>query len=120
MFIVIYTLIWLACSLTICLLSFFVGRCARKLPVIDDGLPWALHRSHVPYATKGSLHGQADGHTRPETAKHRPHPQQRHRARQLAPQRPAAGTPGGGSPTPHAHMSRHPDMQPGPSSSPVR
>lgn len=61
MFIVIYTLIWLACSLTICLLSFIVGRCARKLPVIDDGLPWVLHRSHVPYATKGSLHGQADG-----------------------------------------------------------
>lgn len=65
MFIVIYTLIWLACSLAICLLSFIVGRCARKLPVIDDGLPWVLHRSHVPYATKGSLHGQADGHTRP-------------------------------------------------------
>lgn len=76
MFIVTYTLIWLACSLTICLLSFFVGRCARKLPVIDDGLPWALHRSHVPYATKGSLHGQADRPTcppGPATAKHRPH-----------------------------------------------
>lgn len=120
-FIVIYTLIWLACSLTICLLSFFVGRCARKLPVIDDGLPWALHRSHVPYATKGSLHGQADGHTRPpgnsQASAARPATSSRPPTRTATPR---GGNPGGGSPTPHAHMSRHPDMQPGPSSSPAR
>ncbi len=74
MFIMIYTLTWLACSLTICLLSYFVGRCSRKLPVIDDGLPWVLHRSQVPEAAKASLHGQADGHAAPPTkAGCRPH-----------------------------------------------
>jgi hypothetical protein len=24
--------------------GFFVGRCARRLPVIDDNLPWTMHR----------------------------------------------------------------------------
>jgi hypothetical protein len=74
MFLVIYTLTWLACSLSICLLSYFVGRCSRKLPVIDDGLPWVLHRSQVPDAAKGSLRWQADGHAAPpRNTGRRPH-----------------------------------------------
>jgi hypothetical protein len=32
------------------LFGFFVGRCARKLPVIDDKLPWAIHRDRWPAA----------------------------------------------------------------------
>lgn len=40
--------LWLICSFFLCLFSFFVGRCARKLPIIDDGLPWAMSRSQFP------------------------------------------------------------------------
>ena len=36
-----------ASSLTLGLFGFFVGRCARKIPVIDDKLPWAIHRGQV-------------------------------------------------------------------------
>ena len=48
MFIGIYTLVWLAVLATTNLFSFAVGRCARRLPVIDYGLPWVMHRSSVP------------------------------------------------------------------------
>ncbi len=37
----------LACSSIMCLFGFFVGRCARKLPIIDDNLPWTMHRGHM-------------------------------------------------------------------------
>ena len=30
-----------------CLFGFFVGRCSRKLPIIDDNLPWTMHRGHM-------------------------------------------------------------------------
>lgn len=43
MFIVIYTALWLLASLGLFLFGFLVGRFARKLPVIDDALPWTLH-----------------------------------------------------------------------------
>jgi hypothetical protein len=39
-----YALLWLACSFGLCLFGFFVGRCARKLPIIDSRLPWTLSR----------------------------------------------------------------------------
>ena len=39
MFVITYTLIWLVCCLATCLLSFLLGRCARRLPVLDDHLP---------------------------------------------------------------------------------
>ena len=26
-----------------CLFSFWLGRCARRLPLIDDNLPWVMH-----------------------------------------------------------------------------
>ena len=46
MLIVTYVIIWLVSSVILCLFGLFVGRCARKLPVIDDKLPWTIyHRS---------------------------------------------------------------------------
>jgi hypothetical protein len=32
------------------LFGFFVGRCSRKLPIIDDNLPWTMHRGQIPPA----------------------------------------------------------------------
>jgi hypothetical protein len=40
-------LLTLVCSLVMCLFGFFVGRCARKLPIIDNNLPWTMHRSYT-------------------------------------------------------------------------
>lgn len=37
-----------ACSFIMGLFGFFVGRCARKLPIIDNNLPWTMHRSQIP------------------------------------------------------------------------
>jgi hypothetical protein len=34
---------------------FFVGRCARKMPVIDDNLPWTLHRGQVVQSKRRAL-----------------------------------------------------------------
>lgn len=45
--IVIYTILWLTCSFGLCLFGFFVGRCARKLPIIDSKLPWTLSRDQA-------------------------------------------------------------------------
>jgi hypothetical protein len=42
----------IACSVIMSLFGFWVGRCARKLPIIDDNLPWTLHRGQVPTATE--------------------------------------------------------------------
>ena len=56
MFIVICTLIGLAVLVITNLFSFAVGRCARKLPVID-GLPWVMHRSAVPPPDHGARPG---------------------------------------------------------------
>jgi hypothetical protein len=39
--------LWLACSFCLFLFGFFVGRCARKLPIIDSRLPWTLSRDQV-------------------------------------------------------------------------
>jgi hypothetical protein len=43
-----YTFVSLLISFSLGVFGFFVGRCARKLPVIDDKLPWAIHRSQLP------------------------------------------------------------------------
>lgn len=40
--------ICLACSLVPCLFSFWLGRCARRLPIIDDNLPWTMSRDQAP------------------------------------------------------------------------
>jgi hypothetical protein len=50
---VIYILIWIGCSLALSLFSFLLGRCARRLPLIDDCmLPWVMHRDSIPLAPK--------------------------------------------------------------------
>jgi hypothetical protein len=41
----IYLLLFSTCSFITGLFGFFVGRCARKLPIIDNNLPWTMHRS---------------------------------------------------------------------------
>jgi hypothetical protein len=45
---VIYILLLPICSFVMSLFGFFVGRCSRKLPIIDDKLPWTMHRSQIP------------------------------------------------------------------------
>lgn len=47
MFIVTYTALWLLASLGLFLFGFLAGRFARKLPVIDDALPWTLHWGEI-------------------------------------------------------------------------
>jgi hypothetical protein len=44
----IYGFALVAASFAAGLFGFFVGRCARRLPVIDDNLPWTLHRGRFP------------------------------------------------------------------------
>lgn len=36
----------IAAGVSICvgLFGFFIGRCSRKLPIMDDNLPWMIHR----------------------------------------------------------------------------
>ena len=45
-----YAFVFVASSVTMGLLGFWIGRCARKLPIIDDNLPWTLHRGQMPAA----------------------------------------------------------------------
>jgi len=64
--------LWLTCSFFLCLFSFFVGRCARKLPIIDDGLPWTMSRSQFPCAAEdnpavGGIEEKGELISRPET-----------------------------------------------------
>jgi hypothetical protein len=50
--IIIYSILLLPiCSAVTGLLGFWIGRCARKLPVIDDKLPWTLHRDQIASTT---------------------------------------------------------------------
>jgi len=44
----IYGFALVASSFTLGLFGFFVGRCARKIPILDDNLPRALHRGQLP------------------------------------------------------------------------
>jgi hypothetical protein len=53
--ILISTILWLAYSFFLCLFSFWAGRCARKLPIIDDKLPWTMSRDQD--STGGPEHG---------------------------------------------------------------
>lgn len=45
--IVTYTILWLISSIGLFLFGFMLGRCARKLPVLDDTLPWTMHWLYV-------------------------------------------------------------------------
>jgi hypothetical protein len=48
MIIIVGIALWLTSSFLICLLSFWTGRCARRLPVIDDHMPWTMSRDQAP------------------------------------------------------------------------
>jgi hypothetical protein len=37
-----------AITFTSFMFGFWIGRCARKLPIIDDNLPWTMHREQAP------------------------------------------------------------------------
>jgi hypothetical protein len=50
----IFALLLIACSSIIGLFGFFVGRCARKLPIIDDRMPWTMHRGQIPPTIENS------------------------------------------------------------------
>jgi hypothetical protein len=51
----IYGFVLVASSLTLGVFGFFVGRCARKMPVIDDKLPWTMHRSQTVQSNRRAL-----------------------------------------------------------------
>jgi hypothetical protein len=48
MVIAFYFILLPACSFITFLFGFFVGRCARKLPILDDNIPWTLRRGQLP------------------------------------------------------------------------
>jgi len=48
MFIVLYTILWLLASTSLFLFGFLTGRFARKLPIIDNAVPWTLHWGETP------------------------------------------------------------------------
>ncbi len=52
----IYLFLLPTCSLTMGLFGFLVGRCARKLPIIDNNLPWTMHRSQIPLTLEDGRH----------------------------------------------------------------
>jgi hypothetical protein len=47
-----YIILWLAYSFGLCIFGFFLGRCARKLPIVDSVLPWTLSRDQITRACK--------------------------------------------------------------------
>jgi len=51
----IYGFALVASSSTVGPFGFFVGRCARRLPVIDDNLPWAIPRAQVSQPKRRAL-----------------------------------------------------------------
>ena len=54
MIVIIYVFLWLACTSTLCLFSFWIGRCARRVPIIDDNLPWTMEPLTKPPAVSQS------------------------------------------------------------------
>jgi hypothetical protein len=51
----IYGFVLVASSFTLGLFGFFVGRCARKMPIIDDNLPWTIHRGQAIQSNRRAL-----------------------------------------------------------------
>jgi hypothetical protein len=49
MIIAIYIILLPVCSFILCIFGFAVGRCARKIPILDNNLPRALHRGEIPF-----------------------------------------------------------------------
>ena len=54
----VFTIVWLTCSAPVMgILGFWIGRCARRIPIIDNNLPWAMRHHHLPQqATDESTH----------------------------------------------------------------
>ena len=48
MAIAIYAALLPICSFILGVFGFFAGRCSRKIPILDDNLPRALHRGQLP------------------------------------------------------------------------
>ena len=48
MAIAMYAALLPVCSFILGVVGFFVGRCSRKIPVLDDNLPRALYRGQLP------------------------------------------------------------------------
>jgi len=48
MIIAVYAALLPTCSFIVGAFCFFVGRCARKIPILDEALPRALHRGQLP------------------------------------------------------------------------
>jgi hypothetical protein len=44
MIVVVYTILLVICPSALCVFGFFAGRCARRIPIVDDNLPWTIHR----------------------------------------------------------------------------
>lgn len=44
-----------ASSPAVFLFGFWVGRCAGKLPVIDNNLPWTMHREQGPHCAASCM-----------------------------------------------------------------
>jgi hypothetical protein len=63
MLVMIYATLLLVCSFTLCVFGFFVGRCARKIPILDDHLPLAMHRGEITRHDCASNGGAADKST---------------------------------------------------------
>lgn len=50
---VINILIWIGCSLCLSVFSFILGRCARRLPLIDNrAVPWVISLGRNPLWSK--------------------------------------------------------------------
>jgi hypothetical protein len=49
MIIAIYIVLLPVCSFILFIFGFAVGRCARKIPILDNNLPQALHRGQIPF-----------------------------------------------------------------------
>lgn len=53
----IYILIWIGCPLSLGVFSFILGRCSRRLPLIDDCMvPWVMHRGAISSGAKNEQH----------------------------------------------------------------
>lgn len=62
--IIIYCMLLLPiCSAVMGLFGFWVGRCARRLPIIDDKLPWTAHRNQIA-ATAANTANRGSGSSR--------------------------------------------------------
>jgi len=74
-----FLFIWIMSILGIFLFGFLIGRCARKLPLVDGTLPWTLHWGEI-IPSCDSDHG-----TRSKTPVARPWPQDPHQGDEASP-----------------------------------